>query len=66
MDKAVFCGVSYGGVFTYHFVLKYPRLVEAIVIVDSFGDTKIVGATELLIMIYWVVGILFASIVAYT
>ncbi|MBU5439563.1 alpha/beta hydrolase [Tissierella sp. MSJ-40] len=51
IDKVVICGVSYGGVFTYNFVLKYPELVEAIVIVDSFSDTKIVGATELFIMV---------------
>lgn len=50
IDKAVFCGVSYGGVFTYHFVLRYPELVEAIVIVDSFGDTKITSPTEFFLM----------------
>lgn len=50
IEKAVFCGVSYGGVFTYHFVLRYPELVEAIIVVDSFGDTKIVGITEFLLM----------------
>lgn len=51
IDKAVFCGVSYGGVFTYHFVLRYPELVEAIIIVDSFGDTKIVGITEFFLIV---------------
>ncbi|ATP40025.1 alpha/beta hydrolase [Solibacillus sp. R5-41] len=50
IEKAVFCGVSYGGVFTYHFVLRYPELVEAMVIVDSFGDTKIVGPKEFFLM----------------
>lgn len=50
INKAVFCGVSYGGVFTYHFVLRYPELVEAIVIVDSFGDTKIKSFKEFLLM----------------
>ena len=51
LEKVVMCGVSYGGVFTYHFVLKYPELIEAIIIVDSFGDTKIVGITEGLLML---------------
>jgi pimeloyl-ACP methyl ester carboxylesterase len=51
IEKAVFCGVSYGGVFTYHFVLRYPELVESMVIVDSFGDTKVVGFIEFLLMV---------------
>lgn len=51
IEKAVFCGVSYGGVFMYHFVLSYPELVEAMVIVDSFGDTKVVGPKEFFLMI---------------
>lgn len=50
IEKAVFCGVSYGGVFTYHFVLRYPELVEAMIIVDSFGDTKIMSPKEFFLM----------------
>ncbi|WP_047152779.1 alpha/beta fold hydrolase [Aneurinibacillus tyrosinisolvens] len=51
IEKAVFAGTSYGGVFCFHFVLRYPERVKALVITDSFGDTQIVGITEALLML---------------
>ncbi len=51
IEKAVFCGVSYGGVFCFHFVLRYPERVAALIISDSFGDTWWVGVPEALLMI---------------
>jgi len=50
IDKAVFSGVSYGGVFCFHFALRYPEKVAALVITDSFSDAKIVGIKELGLM----------------
>jgi pimeloyl-ACP methyl ester carboxylesterase len=38
--RALFVGVSYGGVFTQHFVLRHPARVRAMVLVDTFSDTK--------------------------
>lgn len=38
--KAVICGVSYGGVFTFHFALRHPERVAGLVAVDSFSDTN--------------------------
>jgi pimeloyl-ACP methyl ester carboxylesterase len=50
IEKAIFCGVSYGGVFMFHFALRHPKRMAGMVIVDSFSDTKIVGTKEALIM----------------
>lgn len=46
IEKAVFCGVSYGGVFCQHMVLRYPQRVAGLMISDSFGDTKIHSIQE--------------------
>jgi len=51
IPNAVFCGVSYGGVFCFHFALRYPERVTALCIVDSFGDTRWVGPAEAALMI---------------
>lgn len=51
IKQAIFCGVSYGGVFTYHFALRYPEKVKAIIIVDSAGDTDPNCLKERLILI---------------
>jgi 3-oxoadipate enol-lactonase len=51
IPQAVFCGVSYGGVFCFHFALRCPQRVAALVIVDSFGDTRWVGPAEAALMI---------------
>lgn len=50
IDQAVFAGTSYGGVFCFHFALRYPHRVKAMIITDSFSDAKIVGVTEALLM----------------
>ncbi|MEN8240631.1 MAG: alpha/beta hydrolase [Chloroflexota bacterium] len=41
IEKAVFSGVSYGGVFNFHFALTYPERVAGLIISDSFSDTKV-------------------------
>ncbi len=46
IGKAVFCGISYGGVFCQHFVLRYPQKVTGLAISDSFGDTKVKSLQE--------------------
>ncbi|HLN62493.1 MAG TPA: alpha/beta hydrolase [Symbiobacteriaceae bacterium] len=51
IQQAIICGVSYGGVFTFHFVLRHPEKCRAIVIVDSFGDTRPDNLTDKLIML---------------
>jgi 3-oxoadipate enol-lactonase len=51
IEKAVFSGTSYGGVFCFHFALRHTERVEALVITDSFSDTKLVGLQETLLMI---------------
>jgi pimeloyl-ACP methyl ester carboxylesterase len=40
IPQALICGVSYGGVFSFHFALRHPDKVAALVIVDSFSDTR--------------------------
>lgn len=50
IEKAVFSGTSYGGVFCMHFVLRYPNRVAGMVIADSFGDTKIHDPAEAFLM----------------
>nr|WP_092070381.1 alpha/beta hydrolase [Dendrosporobacter quercicolus]NSL48225.1 alpha/beta hydrolase [Dendrosporobacter quercicolus DSM 1736]SDM09731.1 Pimeloyl-ACP methyl ester carboxylesterase [Dendrosporobacter quercicolus] len=51
VPRAVVCGVSYGGVVTCHFALRYPEKVRAVIIVDSAGDTEPVSVKERLILI---------------
>lgn len=51
IDRAVFAGVSYGGVFCFHFALRYPERVAGMIVTDSFSDTRIIGVKELGIMI---------------
>ncbi|MBN2499694.1 MAG: alpha/beta hydrolase [Anaerolineales bacterium] len=48
IEKAVFSGVSYGGVFNFHFVLMYPERVAGLIITDSFSDTKVQSIQEFL------------------
>ncbi len=50
IEKAIFSGVSYGGVFCFHFALRYPEKVAGLIITDSFSDAKIVGFKELGLM----------------
>jgi len=50
IKSAVFCGISYGGVFCQHFALRYPNLVAGLTLSDSFGDTKIHNFQEALLM----------------
>ncbi len=40
IDRVALCGESYGGVFAFHFVLRHPDRVAALIAVDSFGDTR--------------------------
>ncbi|WP_017570983.1 alpha/beta fold hydrolase [Nocardiopsis halotolerans] len=40
IDRAVVCGVSYGGVLAQRFALDHPERVAALVTVDSFSDTR--------------------------
>ena len=47
VDSAVICGVSYGGVFTQKFALKYPEKCKAIAIFDSYSTTKVRNIKEL-------------------
>ncbi|MEG6585285.1 alpha/beta fold hydrolase [Dendrosporobacter sp. 1207_IL3150] len=51
VKKAVFCGISYGGVFTFHFALRHPNKIKAIVIADSTGDTAPKSIKERIILI---------------
>ncbi len=48
IDKAVICGVSYGGVFTQKFYLTYPEKCKAIAIIDSYSTTKVQNFKEFL------------------
>ncbi len=41
IEKAVFVGVSYGGVILQQFVHMFPERVKGLVITDSFCDTKV-------------------------
>lgn len=41
IEQAAFCGVSYGSVFTYHFVLRYPELVKALIIVGDATKVEV-------------------------
>jgi len=50
IDRAMFAGVSYGGVFCFHFALRYPERVAGMIVADSFSDARIVGVKELGIM----------------
>lgn len=43
LERVVLCGISYGGVLGFHFVLSYPELVAGMVIADGFSDTRIAG-----------------------
>lgn len=52
LQKVILCGVSYGGVFNFHYLLKYPNKVAGLVVLDSFGDTKIVGIVEAVLMLF--------------
>src|SRR5690625_4671560 len=47
VNSAVICGVSYGGVFTQKFALKYPEKCKAIAIFDSYSTTKVRNLKEL-------------------
>lgn len=49
IQRTVLCGVSYGGVFTFHFALRHPDRLAAMVVVDSFGDTRITSPGEALL-----------------
>lgn len=49
INRAVFCGTSFGGTFCLHFALRYPKRVVGMVISDAFSDTKVTGLTEALI-----------------
>lgn len=40
IDRAVVCGVSYGGVLAQRFALDFPERVAGLVTVDSFSDTR--------------------------
>lgn len=57
IEKAVFCGVSYGGVFNFHFVLNHPERVAGLIISDSFSDTKVKSLSEFLNLIGLYVGL---------
>ena len=50
IDKAIFSGVSYGGVFCFHFAISYGHRVAGLVISDSFSDTKILSVQDFLVM----------------
>lgn len=52
IPKVVMCGVSYGGVFVFHFALRHPERLAGIVIVDSFGDTHPSSGAEWLLMAF--------------
>ena len=51
IEKAVFCGISYGGVFCQHFVLRYPEKVAGLTISDSFGDTRANNLQEAFLLV---------------
>ena len=40
IDRAVVCGVSYGGVLAQRFAIDFPQRVAGLVTVDSFCDTR--------------------------
>lgn len=39
-DRAVICGVSFGGVIAQHFAALHPDRVDRLAIVDSYSDTR--------------------------
>lgn len=51
IPRAVICGVSYGGVFTFHFALRHPHRVAGLVAVDSFSDTNPPGFLDKLVVL---------------
>lgn len=62
LKQVVLCGVSYGGVVTYHFALRHPDKVRAIIITDSAGDTDPTSLKERLIWIslctaFWLIAL---------
>ncbi len=39
-ESAFICGVSFGGVIAQHFAATHPHRVEALMVVDSYGDSR--------------------------
>ncbi|MPZ96705.1 MAG: alpha/beta fold hydrolase [Propionibacteriales bacterium] len=54
IDRAVVCGVSYGGVLAQRFALDYPARISGLVVADSFSDTRprSVGAAAQWLLLY--------------
>lgn len=39
-NSAFVCGVSFGGVIAQHFAVRHPERVRALMVVDSYGDSR--------------------------
>ncbi|WP_420112449.1 alpha/beta fold hydrolase [Pseudactinotalea sp.] len=39
-ESATICGVSFGGVIAQHLAARHPQLVDRLVVVDSYSDTR--------------------------
>jgi len=50
IPHVVICGISYGGVLAFHYSLRHPGRLAGMVIVDSFGDTRIGGPAEAILL----------------
>lgn len=48
IEKAVICGVSYGGIFAQRFVLDYPEKCFALCVIDSYSTTRPQNVKEFL------------------
>jgi 3-oxoadipate enol-lactonase len=51
VERAVVCGVSYGGVFAQQFALGYPKRCAGLVVVDSFASTRPHTLREVMLLI---------------
>lgn len=55
--QTVLAGTSYGGVFCFNFVLRYPEKVSGLIIGDALGDTQISSLREALLMLVQYLGL---------
>lgn len=57
IEQTVLAGTSYGGVFCFNFVLRYPEKVSGLIIGDALGDTRISSFREALLMLVEYLGL---------
>lgn len=47
-QRAIICGVSFGGVIAQHFAARHSDRVERLILVDTYGDTRPTTASKVL------------------